>query len=227
MLGLLAEVTVERGDQVTKGQVIAKLESEVDKLNIALNRARATAKAEIEAQQERLALSRKTLERAQRLTSNAVTRQRIDELESEVIINERELASTKLRQRLAILELERAEALLEQRSIKSPEDGVVIERALSPGEFVDTNSYVVQLAKMDPLFVEAFLPVAYYLKMREGMTAFVEPEEPIGGRHKARVSTIDRVFDSASSTFGVRLELPNPEKRLPAGLRGRVIFAFE
>jgi hypothetical protein len=38
------------------------------------------------------------------------------------------------------------------------------------------------------------------------------------------VTVVDRVFDAASSTFGVRLELPNPDYSLPAGLRCRIRF---
>ncbi|MFN0162035.1 MAG: hypothetical protein ACKVQQ_12450, partial [Burkholderiales bacterium] len=34
--------------------------------------------------------------------------------------------------------------------------------------------------------------------------------------------TVDRVIDAASSTFRVRLELPNPDAKLPAGLRCKV-----
>jgi cobalt-zinc-cadmium efflux system membrane fusion protein len=36
------------------------------------------------------------------------------------------------------------------------------------------------------------------------------------------VTQIDRVLDPASNTFRVRLALPNPGHRLPAGLRCRV-----
>jgi hypothetical protein len=48
--------------------------------------------------------------------------------------------------------------------------------------------------------------------------------EGVAGKHLAMVSTVDRVFDAASGTFGVRLELPNRDNRLPAGLRCQVSF---
>jgi hypothetical protein len=38
---------------------------------------------------------------------------------------------------------------------------------------------------------------------------------------------VDRVFDSASSTFVVRLDLPNQNYALPAGLRCRIRFIGE
>ena len=42
------------------------------------------------------------------------------------------------------------------------------------------------------------------------------------GEHVAAVKTVDRVIDAASNTFRVRLELPNPNGALPAGLRCKV-----
>lgn len=226
--GLLAEVLVDRGDKVTKGQIVARLDSEVEARNKALKRAQATATSRVEAQKERLALSRKTLERASRLAGDAViARQQIDEFQSDVRVNEWELARVRQELQLAKLELELADAVLEQRTIRSPEDGVITQRTLSPGEFVDNDAHIVELVKLDPLYVETFLPVAFYGKVHEGMTAAVEPEEPVSGRYEAGVVTIDRVFDSASGTFGVRLKLPNPQQKLPAGLRCRALFTFE
>jgi multidrug efflux pump subunit AcrA (membrane-fusion protein) len=35
----------------------------------------------------------------------------------------------------------------------------------------------------------------------------------------AQVTHVDRVIDAASNTFRVRLSLPNPQQRLPAGAR--------
>jgi hypothetical protein len=38
------------------------------------------------------------------------------------------------------------------------------------------------------------------------------------------VTLMDRVIDPASGTFGVRLELPNPDYAIPSGLHCRVRF---
>ena len=50
------------------------------------------------------------------------------------------------------------------------------------------------------------------------------PEAPVNGAYQARVKVVDQVVDAASGTFGVRLELPNPGYRLPAGLKCKVRF---
>jgi len=47
----------------------------------------------------------------------------------------------------------------------------------------------------------------------------------IGGRYIAHVTAVDSVFDAASATIGVRLELPNPGNDIPAGLTCQVRFA--
>ena len=83
---------------------------------------------------------------------------------------------------------------------------------------------IVTIAKVDPLFVEAYLPVRYYGKIKIGDVAVVHPGDPIGGDHNATVSIVDQVFDAASGTFGVRLNLPNADYALPGGLRCRVDF---
>jgi hypothetical protein len=49
----------------------------------------------------------------------------------------------------------------------------------------------------------------------------------VGGKHKAQVKSLDRVIDAGSGTFGVRLELANPDFQIPAGLNCRVRFPAE
>jgi membrane fusion protein (multidrug efflux system) len=80
------------------------------------------------------------------------------------------------------------------------------------------------IAQIDPLNVEVFVPVALYGSIKTGMDATVAGEAPVGGRYTAKVEIIDPLIDSRSGTFGVRLLLPNPENKIPAGLRCKVEF---
>ena len=82
----------------------------------------------------------------------------------------------------------------------------------------------MKLALIDPLKVEVILPLEAYGKIKTGMTGQVIPEG-LGGRYPASVKIVDRVFDAASGTFGVRLELPNHKGALPGGIRCQVEFA--
>ena len=68
------------------------------------------------------------------------------------------------------------------------------------------------------MYVEAFPPVRLQPALRVGAPAVVEPIAPAGPTISARVSLIDKVLDPASGTFGVRLEVPNPDGTLLAGI---------
>ena len=73
--------------------------------------------------------------------------------------------------------------------------------------------------------VEVVLPLALYGQLKPGTKANVEAEAPLSGRYQATVAIVDKVVDSASGTFGARLELPNPKGDIPAGVKCRVSFA--
>ena len=83
---------------------------------------------------------------------------------------------------------------------------------------------ILKMAQIHPLRVEVVLPVTLYNSIKQGSAAEVEAEAPTKGRYKANVQIVDKVVDSASGTFGVRPELPNPGGSIPAGVKCRVFF---
>lgn len=221
--GLLENVTVARGDFVQQGQQIATLASDVEQTTVELMTEQAESRAEIEAQRARFELVRSRLNRAQELAdANLVAQDKLEEAVAEMEVVKRELAIAEMRSRVAGLELTRARKVLEQKSIVSPITGVVVERLLYNGEFLAQDGELATIAQLDPLHVEAYLPVEYYPQVRLGMPALVTPDEPIAGSYEGTVTVIDRVFDAASGTFGLRVELPNPDGVLPAGHRCRI-----
>jgi RND family efflux transporter MFP subunit len=223
--GLLEKVEVERGDLVRKGQVLARLESSVERATVALARARAVMESGVQSNRVRLDYSiRKVASNEDLLKQGGISEREVDEAKAQRDLNEIAIVEARENKRLAELELERAEAALGLRTIQSPVDGVVTARLLSAMELVK-EAPIVKLAQLHPLRVEVFVPVSLLGKIAVGATAQVLPEAPIGGSHPARVTVVDRVVDAASGTFGVRLELPNPDYRLPAGLKCKVRFS--
>ena len=82
----------------------------------------------------------------------------------------------------------------------------------------------MRIVQLDPLDVEVVVPVALYGRIATGTKGEVRPEAPFDQLYSATVAIVDRVVDAASGTFGLRLELPNAEGRLPAGLKCSVRF---
>ena len=128
--------------------------------------------------------------------------------------------------RITQLEHERSKLILEGLKIRSPISGIISERSVSGGEFVHEAKHVVVVATLDPLHVEVYLPVTMFPHVKVGMTGFVEPAAPMNGRYAATITVVDRVFDAASGSFGVRLSLPNGHGLLPAGHRCKVTFVW-
>ncbi len=221
--GLVREIGVARGDLVTDGQVLAVLDAGIEQTTVNLMREQAASDAEIEAQKARLQLAESRAKRTNQLVERNISPQAdLDEANASVEVSRRELSTAAMRQRIASIELERAEEVLRQRTIFSPIDGVVTERMLYVGEFADQDRPVVRIAQLDPLHVEAFLPITAYPGLTPGMTAIIRPGPPIGGEYDARITVIDKVFDAASSTFGLRATLPNPDLAIPAGIRCQI-----
>jgi RND family efflux transporter MFP subunit len=223
--GILARVVVRRGDTVTQGQEVAALESTIETAAVAYNRFRALSTAKIDAQKQRLTLATARMGRASELIGRKIiSEDKFEELRADAAVQQHDLVREEQEQKLATLDLERAEAALTQRTIRSPIEGIVTEKKLSGGEFINQDGYVVAVARLDPLHVETYLPVQTYGQVHVGTVAKVHPNPPIGGSYDASAIVVDSVFDPASSTYGVRLRLPNPERTLPGGQRCKVIF---
>ena len=121
-------------------------------------------------------------------------------------VAEAQLRGNALNLSQAKLEAIPADGLLRQRQIVSPVNGVVIERTLGEGEYVNDQAHILTIAQMDPLRVEIFLPISVYGQVKVGDVAAVMPEAPVSGSYYAKIVVVDQVFDAASKTIGVRLE---------------------
>jgi RND family efflux transporter MFP subunit len=225
--GLIKRINVQRGDFVRRDQVLVELESDAERSAVEMAKFRASMEGRIMVSRNRMDYSNKKFGRSEQLhKQNYVAAQSRDEAEAEKRLAESELRDALENQELARLEYKRAMELLNRRILRSPFDGVVVDRMLNPGDLAESGTGrkpVLKLAQIDPLRVEVAVPVGAYGKLKPGMTASVVPEG-IGGRHSATVRIVDKVFDAASGTFGVRLELPNRQGALPGGVRCQIEF---
>jgi RND family efflux transporter MFP subunit len=225
--GVIEAVLVRRGDLVKKGALLAKLSSGPEQATLNLARSRALMEGELKAAEARVDITKKKLERADELHKrNFVSANAKDEAEAEFRLASEQQRAVQEGRRLAELEVKRAEEVLAQRSIHSPVNGVVVALMLNPGELASSNQKdpILKLMEIDPLHVELVLPVSQFGKIKRGQRARVVPEQPIGGSYTAQVEVVDRTIDAASGTFGVRLLLPNPGNRIPAGVKCRAKF---
>lgn len=218
--GLIIDVAVGRGDVVKEGQVLVQLDNTVQRLQVELREARAAADVEVRAAEARIEQRRKDLDRAQTLADrNVAAGTQVEAAQIELRLSELSLEQAILTRELSVVETDQARALLDRRVIRSPSDGIITAVEAAPGAYAAEQRTLVTLARIDPLHVEVFAPADYYERLAVGDRFEVQQAAPLSGRFEGRVTVIDKVFDAASGTFGIRLEIDNPDGTIPAGTR--------
>jgi len=222
--GVLDKIAFDRGDMVEKNQVIARLESGTESATAELARVRASLDTGVVMRQASAEFFARNQERSSTLgNQQAISKQDLDQLRTEARVADLQVRQERDIKRLAELEYRRAKQALSRRTIRSPIEGVVVERFKSVGEYVE-DTPVMRIAQLDPLYVETILPVELLGRIKVGMHAKVETSVPGQSAKTAEVTRIDRVADAASGTFGVRLSLDNPRGDIATGVRCTLDF---
>ena len=223
--GLIQRVHVDRGQSVRRGQVLATIDDSVERVAAEGARHRAAMTGALQAAESRVLASTRKLARVEELVaSKFLSAQALDDAQNERRLAEAELQEARDGRRSAEIELNRQTAIIQLKSVRSPINGVVVERLLNTGELAEAGvgrRPILRVAEIDMLHVEVLLPADAWSHVKPGTTAQVQPATG-GPVRTATVSVVDRVLDAGSGTFGLRLELPNPGHLIPAGARCRV-----
>ncbi len=223
-IGVLQSLLVDRSEFVREGNPLAQLESSAEQAAVALATARAHAAAEVNFRQLSADHSNRQFSRVEKLTQqSAVSAKDLDDRKTEAQLGEQQLLKAVENKNILALELARAKVVLEKRTIRSPFSGVVVETFKSAGEYVDSDP-ILRIVQLHPLHIETIIPAEHVGDIVPGMSAEIVSSDNPDKRWTAQVDRVDNVVDVASGTFGVRLELPNPDFTITAGLRCQLNF---
>jgi RND family efflux transporter MFP subunit len=196
--GNLTEVLVESGTHVEQGAVIARLDS--DEQKIAADQARVTVEAA-----------------EQKLT-------RLENLRSSTSTADLQDAQTALK--AAQLALQNAELTLRRRDITAPYSGVVGIISVNPGDYVTTSTAIARIDDRSEILVDYWVPERFATSVKVGgevsATAVARPGETFTGT----VQAIDNRIDQESRTLRVRARIANPDDVLRAGMSFQVTMRF-
>jgi RND family efflux transporter MFP subunit len=225
--GVMAEILVTRGDVIKKGQVLARLDSSVEEVAVNIARARAKMKSKIDSKRAGVKYLKAQQARIDELyEKEAIPIHEKQKASTDVILASAELREARENYELAQLEKQRAEKIMERRTIRSLIDGVVVDVLVDAGESVEDRPVMI-IAEVDPLNVEVILPEKMYGMVKVGTRAEVEPLIQGGEKIITSVVVVDKVIDAASNTFGVRLELENQDHAIPGGIRCDINFLLD
>lgn len=219
VVGLVERLAVERGESVAAGQPLLTLRADVERANAGAAETRSRIDADVLAAKASLDLAEQKARRAEALVAQGfISTQAVDQARGEAEVARQKLSQVRGQQRIWLDERHVANAQLALRTVRSPFAGVVVERYVNPGERVEDRP-LMRVAVINPLRVELMVPTSQYGSLSPGDKLSIRPELPGVDAVVATVRHVDQVIDAASNTFRVRLTLPNPNNRLPAGLR--------
>lgn len=225
--GVIEKLLVNKGDRVTKGQAVAQLEASVEMAKVSQARFEAGNNSEINNRKTQLDFALRNRTRSQDLyRRGSLSNTEKDKAETEVTLAQTELTKANEQKKAAALTLDVARAQLALKTIKSPIDGLVIDRYAMIGESVADRA-IMKLAQVNPLRVELVAPTEYFGLINEGMQVEIRPERPANKVFKATVTIVDQLIDPASGSFSVRMALPNPDDQLVGGVNCIAMFKFE
>lgn len=225
--GVLEKLLIDKGDHITKGQALAQLESSVEIAKVNQAKFQVANNSDINNRKTQLAFNLRNRLRLQDLYHRgSLSKTEKDKAETDVTLAQTELGKAEENQRAAALALDLAKAQLELKTIKSPIDGIVIDRYAMVGESVSDRA-IMKLAQVNPLRVELVAPTEYFGLIQEGMQVEVRTERPVNKVVTATVTKVDQLIDPASGSFSVRMSLPNPDDKLIAGVNCIAVFDFE
>ncbi|MBD3241345.1 MAG: DUF3347 domain-containing protein [Chitinivibrionales bacterium] len=142
---------------------------------------------------------------------------------------ERTLAAAKEKMRLlgfADWEINRVlerGATSDHMTIRAGQAGVVLKRMVEEGSYVQTGTPLFHIARLDTLWVmlDAYEMDLQWLRL--GQTAFIAVEAHPGDTFRGTVSFIDPVVDPQTRTVGVRVIVPNGDRRLKPDMFVRAV----
>ena len=217
--GVIETLHVERSQQVKAGQIVAQLDAGVERANVDLALYRSRIQSEISLGKTNLDYDKRKLSRLDALYQKQVISTEItEEAEREAKLSRLNLEQAQELAAVRKLELQVSREQLRQKSIRAPFDGFVLDTYKYKGEYVEDQA-ILRLAQFDPLVIEAIVPMDNFGKITPGMMAEILPEFDADETLTGEVTIVDRMGDTASNTFGVRMVLSNPDNKIPAGLK--------
>ena len=199
--GIIEELTVEEGDFVEKGQLLAKVDAR--RYQLALDKAEAEL-AGFEQELKRLSLMAE---------KQLVSAQASDKL--------------KYQHRAAVAAKELAALDLKDSQVVAPISGYISERFIKTGHFTQGYQKLFHIVDQSSLQAVVYLPEHKLSYVQLGQQAVLQFSARQGKKFVAQVRSISPVIDSRSGTFKVILSLGNDELQLKPGMFAQIALTFD
>ena len=114
---------------------------------------------------------------------------------------------------------------LEDTTIRAPFDGVVAERMVSAGQYLNVQAPVMRLVRLDPLRLTAEVPEKFAPSVRVGQAIELQTDAFPDAKIQGTVTRISPDVNLKSRAFNIEADVPNQDGSLKPGTFARLRIA--
>lgn len=198
--GIVETATVNAGDRVRKGQVLAVIASQ----------ALADQRSELLAAQRRLALAQTTYAREKKLWEEKISAEQ-DYLQARNAMQEAEIVAQNARQKLASVGGElHGRGNLTRYEIRAPLDGIVVEKHISLGEAVKDDANIFVIADLATVWAEMTVSAKDLNTVKVGQRVAVKASA-FESQSSGVIAYVGSLVGEQTRSAKARLVLANPQ----------------
>jgi membrane fusion protein (multidrug efflux system) len=189
--GRVARLLVDEGVYVRKGQLLAALVADDQKIGL--------AKAEFKETNARRAFERGT----DLVQKELISREEIDKLSMEHELAKQELAEAQWR--------------VQKTEIRAPFSGQISDRMIQVGQHVADGNELFQITDFDPLIARIYLPETDVMGLEDGREVQLSLNANSDIRFAGRIRHVSNVVDTSTGTVKVTVETADAPKGVRPG----------
>lgn len=213
--GLVAELLVDAGSAVSKGQPLLQLDTRLAQHELSQRKAALNAAQVLQSEQQRL------VSEAEQLTQQHLFPQ------TELALRRAALAQADAALQQAQAAAAQQQEVLERHTLTAPFAGVIASRNTDVGEWIALGTPVLQLVSLSPLLLDVQVPQEYFTALSSLRRIEVQADLLPGEKLTAKLLATVPVGDAAARSFLARLAIQHGGVTLLPGTSASATLYFE
>ena len=223
--GKISRLDVRETQAVQAGDLLANLEDRSLLASLRIAETKAEDDSEVHAAQSSANRLQQRLQSLEELVeTGGASPDEIKRVQTELQVAQAKLESARVAGFTRRLEVQRLQAELELRQLKSPIDGHIKRIHKRLGEYVGANEpMVMELVQLDPLKARFFVPRARAMDLTPQQSVRLKLPQ-LSQSIAGNVQSISPIVEPVSDTVEIYVEIPNPHHQFRSGLVAELIL---
>ena len=227
VLGRVEKIAVTESESVEAGTILVYFERDLEELDAERRKIVAESRVELELSQAKLEVLQSQFQSTEQLYKNTgtVSKEELESAQLEYSLAKAEVAQLEQREKVEELEWQLAWEQVENREIRTPQAGTVVEIFPEVGEVCEPRQPVAQVVDASTVKVDLDVDALKTGLVSPGDNLSVRIESPGGDiAVEGSVAYISPVVDGASGLRRIRITIDNSKGSILPGLPARVML---